>query len=295
MDLVVDYAGVDGNAPPDLKAAYAAGLRCGIVRASYSAWSDGTAARDADAIRNTGMVFGGYGFPDLDAGAPSMAAQAKAAFDGARPRPGVDLPIAMDVEFARGILATHQGASLLEARLHLAGAVGDYRKALADVQGADPLLYISQRVADTDDTDTLAGAADDAIRGMAAWLARYVLATRAPAETDADYLSRLPAPPVPKAIGGPDDWWFRQYQGDALRFPGFSSTVDCDVFHPLVLGSTGTRVQWTQRRIGATPDGGCGPETVAALLAFQNRAGLVPTGVVNLSTFAKLAWTAPAA
>lgn len=296
MDLVIDYAAVDDNATPDLDAARLAGLTAGIIRASYSKWQDLTCRRDADRFRKAGMKFGGYGFPDLDAGAPSMAAQGKAAVDGAGLIAGVDMPMWIDIEFARGILATHQGDSLVDARTHLAGAIADYRKAVEDAQGVGAGLYGSARVLDTDDTDTLNGDANAALSGMPGWLARYVLASRLPAETTQDFLSRLPAPPVPKCVGGADDWWFRQYQGDAIRFPGFTSTVDCDVFHALTLGAHGTRVLWVQSRLpGVTRDGGFGPETLAALILFQAKCKLVPTGCVDLSTFIALAWQAPIA
>ncbi len=47
-------------------------------------------------------------------------------------------------------------------------------------------------------------------------------------------------------------------------------------------------VKTLQTRIGATPDGGFGPDTEAKLRAFQRLAGLVPDGIAGPATWAKL-------
>ena len=62
MIIGLDYASVDGNKKPDLAAAYKAGARFAFVRGAYGAWSDPTAKRDADDVRESGMVFGAYLF-----------------------------------------------------------------------------------------------------------------------------------------------------------------------------------------------------------------------------------------
>ena len=66
MMLGVDYASVDSNGRPNLDAAKAVGLRFAFVRATYAKWADLTCARDRDAIRAAGLVFGAYMFPVMN-------------------------------------------------------------------------------------------------------------------------------------------------------------------------------------------------------------------------------------
>ena len=53
-------------------------------------------------------------------------------------------------------------------------------------------------------------------------------------------------------------------------------------------GDTGEIVVAAQRELGVTPDGIFGPRTLAAVRVFQERHGLLPTGVVDARTWAAL-------
>jgi hypothetical protein len=91
-------------------------------------------------------------------------------------------------------------------------------------------------VLDGDDADALH--AELALREAAdcpLWLARYPIATRRPAVLDPGAIAALPWPPTPRAWSAPAP--FHQYQGDALMFPGFSSTVDITRFRGDDLGA----------------------------------------------------------
>lgn len=112
-------------------------------------------------------------------------------------------------------------------------------------------------------------------------------ATRSRRESRRSLRSIAP-PPTPKFAGA--TWHIHQFQGDAVGFPGFSSTVDIDRFNPLELGISGGRVSWLQQRVGCAVDGSFGPATEMAVRAFQESHGLVVTGTMDVATFAALTW-----
>lgn len=281
MILGCDYAAVDGNRPPDLQAAHRAGIRFAIVRATYGTAVDPHCARDRDAIRAAGMTFGAYLFPLMGASNPPAETQVKAALAAAGLVRGRDLPLALDIEFPRGIAATGR------TRTEVAEWIGRAVAAIRDQAGCDPLIYSSARVIDGQDSDSLAGAADEAIRGCPLWLARYPFKARIPAQTGID----VAPPPVPAVAGDPDGWWAHQFQGDALGLPGFSSTVDLSRWNPLRRGATGARVAWVRQRLGLAAGSAWDDELDAAVVALQLHAGLVADGVVGPQTFAAMAWT----
>ncbi len=289
MILGADFASVDGNRRPDLAAAYRAGVRFVFIRSAYADWQDPTAARDRDAIRVAGMTFGAYLFPLAGASHPPPETQVKAALAGASLIPGKDFPLVLDIEFPGGIHATGR------TRTEVAAWIGRARQAVRDQTGVDPMIYSSARVTDGTDSDALAGAADEAIRGCPLWLARYPFKEQIPAVIGAAAAAiRIDeaGPPTPRAAGDADDWWAWQYQGDAVGLPGFSATVDLDRWNPLRRGSRGARVTWAQRRLGmaeGTP-GAWDDAMEAAVVAFQLHHGLIADGVVGPATFAALAW-----
>ena len=106
MTFFIDYASVDRDAPPGLERAKGAGLRGAIVRGAYSTWADPTCARDREAIRAAGLVFGAYLMPDFDVGAPEPEEQVRLFFASAGLIPGQDLVPIIDLEWSRGIAAT---------------------------------------------------------------------------------------------------------------------------------------------------------------------------------------------
>lgn len=282
MILGCDYASVDANHVPDFAAARAAGVRFVIVRASYSTQHDPTAARDRDAIRVAGLTYGAYAFLVMNHDSPSPEDQVQAAFASAGLIPGRDLSLVLDVEFPHGIQAT--GRTRPELGTWIGRAV-----AAAKHGGCEPMIYSSARVLDGTDSDALAGAADEAIRGCPLWLARYPYRTKIRAITN---LADLAPPPVPHVGGDADGWTAHQFQGDAVQMLGFSSTVDLSRWNPLRKGARGARGAWVQRRLGMAE----GTPAVwddameAAVLAFQLARGLEPDGIIGPATFAALAW-----
>lgn len=279
MMLGLDYASVDGNKPPDLAAARAAGLRFAFVRATYSKWADATALRDRDAIRKAGLVFGAYLFPVMDETAAEPEEQVAAFVLAAELDRSNDFAPVLDLEWPGGIAKT--GRSRTDVAAWIERAVG----ALHAAYGCLPIVYSSTRVLAGTDDDALAGAATHALEGCPLWLARYPYKTRIDAQLKT--YEALTPPPTPN--GDPDGWWIHQFQGDALRFPGFSATVDLDRFNTLELGATGSRVVWVQKRLGLIePD--FGAATSAAVKAFQVKQGLEADGIVGAATFAALSW-----
>ena len=282
----IDYAAVDGDAAPDLAAAIAAGVRFAIIRGSYERWPDPTCARDRDAIRTAGLTYGAYMFALPGPAHPTPEEQVATFEAGAHLNPGQDLPAVIDIEFpGKGIAAT--GLSRVELAAWIGRAVAELERRF----GCKPMVYTSARVLDDVDADCLAGAADAALAECPLWLARYALATRQPGRLDAD---GIPLPPLPRIAGAM--LWAHQYQGDAVRVPGFNATVDLSRWFPLGIGEAGARVQWVHSRLGAaalTPganEAGVG----AAVRAYQAAHGLTADGVIGPATFARLAWEQPA-
>jgi len=290
-----DYASVDKNAPPNASAAKTAGVTFAIVRGSYKTWTDPTARRDAEAWRAAGVTFGAYMFPVLDRGAPSPAEQVRAfARSGAVQK--FDLPPTLDVEFPGGIKKT--GRTRAELLGWVLEAVAEMKREF----GCSPFVYTSARVWDGDDSDSLDadkngfGALHPTMSECPLWLARYPYKTRLPAIGDTreerKVVDALPWPPVPRAWGDAHNVWIHQYQGDALKMPGFTSTVDLNRFRSLARGEAGERVRWLQRRVKlaeGTP--GIFDEALEdAVREVQSRAGLVADGVVGPRTFARVAW-----
>jgi peptidoglycan hydrolase-like protein with peptidoglycan-binding domain len=130
-----------------------------------------------------------------------------------------------------------------------------------------------------------------------AWLAKpwpWKIRTTAHRDISKPFSGGACDPQVPIPWGG-GNWWIHQYQGDAINWPGFSNTVDCNRFNLMYPGDKGARVSWVQRRVGAAPDGSYGPKTEAAVKNFQNKNGLSADGVIGPLTFAPLCWATPTA
>jgi murein L,D-transpeptidase YcbB/YkuD len=112
---------------------------------------------------------------------------------------------------------------------------------------------------------------------------------------DAARVDALQDPPVPPAWGDATNWWIHQYQGDAVKLPGFpTGNVDMNRFNVMSVGATGDRVRWVQRRLGVAQTGAYDSATDATVRAFQQRKGLMPSGVIDPRSFAYISWERPA-
>lgn len=288
--LGVDYASVDGNKPPDLKKAAKAGMEFAIVRATYGTSRDGAFQRDWKALAAAGIVRGAYMFPVMHkdrAPEPQVAAFAAAVKAAGGLVRDKDLPPVLDVEFPKGIKATGM------TRLQCLDWVQRAAMALEDTFDCLPILYTSARVWDGEDEDALDAdrVPTPALVDCPLWLARYPYKIRIASHHRPEEREGLKVPPVPKQLGDATDVWIHQYQGDAVGFPGFSSTVDLNRFFLLMHGDKGERVRWVQHRLGGLkPDGDFGPKTEARVRYHQTERGLPGTGVVDVRTFASLAW-----
>lgn len=280
-----DYASVDANKPPNVAAAKAAGISFAIIRGSYRDWVDPTFLRDAQAWRSAGVVVGGYMF--FIAGA-SIKTQVEALRRGLGGAISSDLPPTIDVEFPGGIRAT--GLSRREILEHAVEAIDLMTETFARA----PMVYTSARVWDGEDEDALD--ADRVYPEIGArvaqcplWLARYPLRTRIPAVTRPDGFAW---PPVPRAWGGSAAGgpWIHQYQGDAIKMPGFSATVDLNRFRALRHGDEGERVKWLQRKLDLAEGmpGVFDDLLDDAVRDFQRGCSLVADGVVGPRTFARV-------
>lgn len=288
MYLGIDIASVDGNKLVDWTAARAAGVRFAVFRGTYKTWIDPTWAKEAARCRAAGIVVGAYLFPVMALDAPSAVEQVGTLASALGPIPLGDLAPTLDVEFPGGIAKT--GRSRSELLAWVVEAVTEMRR----VFRVTPMIYTSARVWDGEDADSLN--ADEladlppGITGLVEcplWLARYPYKTRIDAVTEASTVDALALPPVPEAWG-PSNVWIHQYQGDALRLSGFTSTADLNRFFDLRIGSTGDRCKWLQRRLGLSQDGIFGPNTHKAVEDYQRVNGLTVDGIVGPRTFAYL-------
>ena len=301
--LGCDTASVDGNAPPNYPAARRADVEFTYLRKCEHVYADQYYARDAGAARSVGIVVGAYLMPSwaTDAAKPKVqvAAFKKA---GGEILPGKDLPPALDVESGMrgGFMMTKRSKpELIEMLRQLV-------LEMQDAFGCRPMIYTAQ----TQWWD-LGCPGPDAVPWITEcplWLktaypvparsAVYAGPVREPhfgdgspegPDADPQDLHRIPDP------WRETDWWLHQIQGDALRFPGFSATVDVDRMRVTQRGDQGPHVKWLQRRLtpyGVTlpADGDFGPATESAVRAFQTTHGLSADGVVGPRTFAAIAW-----
>jgi GH25 family lysozyme M1 (1,4-beta-N-acetylmuramidase) len=276
--LGVDIASVDGNGAVNWAAAKSAGLRFVILRACYGTvldpdfhgyWTAAGAAR---------VKRGAYLFLRF-AGDATPEVQVDALLDIiGQPSPD-DLPPTIDLEFPGG----HRppGMSAKEALDFYLRAVEHFTRRC----GFSPMTYTSYVV--WVDPDGLANQTAPELADTPMWVKYWPWAVHTIAHIDPTVIGALPNPPCPPPWG--DSWAFEQYQGDAIKWPGFEATTDCDRFNTLAIGAKGDFVRWVQRRVHVTVDGAYGPQTAAAVSRFQTSKGLNGDGVVGLDTFGYLA------
>jgi GH25 family lysozyme M1 (1,4-beta-N-acetylmuramidase) len=297
MQLGIDYASVDDNAPPNwalAKQPSADGSRLtfAIVRGAYGNWSDTTCIRDWSGIKAAGLVRGSYLYPRYKNGQGELMpimSQVAALQHAIKAGGGLDaykdLPPAIDIE--SGGSPTSFGCTAEQALVW-------YREIWNEMQlafGVRPLIYTSGRVWLEDLDNQMA----PDLATSAAWLAKpwpWKAKTTAHRDITKPFSNGAYDPQVPIPWGG-GNWWIHQYQGDAVNFPGFTHTVDINRFNLMRIGEKGARVSWVQRRVGTKPDGDFGPKTETAVKTFQSQHKLTADGVIGPLTFAPLCWTPP--
>lgn len=290
----IDYASVSGNATPDWRAAKRVGIGFALVRASHAlysnsrkAWSIVPDAHYARDWKKIPITKGPYMFPEPRA-AMKPQDQVKVFADAVNAQGGlergVNLPPVLDIEFPGGLVK-----SRLTRRTALQWMKDAYM-AIGEHFDVNPILYTSARVWDGEDddalnADTMMELAED-LKDCPLWLARY---PQGYGPGKAKLVPPTQNPPVPK-MWGKDNLWIHQYQGNALKCPGFTGGVDMNDFKEVKIGAVGEKVKWIQKRCGAKPDGIFGPNTQKALSTYQKLKGLKVTGFVDINTFAALAW-----
>jgi hypothetical protein len=263
--IVLDYASVDGNAPPDFAKVKAAGASAVIFRGAYgyagSAHLDPTIHRDSAAARAAGLRVGAYLFLSYDASPVFQAA----ALDAVYGRQAGDLPVALDLEMDHPPPGTDAMRRLQIAEQAIA--------ALRSLYGQRSVMVYTSLQQWLDHFGDL----DSAALGSAPlWLKTpYAWNLRNPPKLDsAGPLGQLPRPW--RRPGSPGAW-LQQFQGDALGWDGFSSTVDLSQFLTWRDSAVDSRSTWVknlapnvatwQALHGLDADGIIGPATFSALCA----------------------------
>jgi GH25 family lysozyme M1 (1,4-beta-N-acetylmuramidase) len=288
--LGLDTASVGGNKNPDWVQARDQGtMRYAIIRSNFGVWPDPVFRRDWPKIKDAGLVRGAYLFlrfphPKYRHRPPDPVAQAEAFIKTVGTLEHSDFPPSLDVEFPGGRAATGMTAAQLMKGVRAAW------KALKDHYGVAPIIYTSARVWRED----LGNAAAPDLVESPLWLTPYPFKP-GPAVIDLDRIAkRRRDPKIPTPWGDPTNWWIHQYQGDAVRLPGFrTGNIDMNFFNTMLPGAAGDRVKWVQRRLGIPETGTFDAAMETALGAFQSKSGLPPAPLVDPQTFAFLCWSNP--
>lgn len=263
----VDYASIDGN-KLDAAKLRAWPARFAIVRGAFfdggQMLADPHLARDRGDLQSADIRVGSYLILHWSHVQPEDQARAFIAAYGAQ-RPG-ELPPSLDLEAdsAKAIGMTHAAA------LEWAHRAYDVLAAYYGVV----MVYTSSRV-----WIDVFGGLPSKMGTAPLWIKiPYAYkAKNAPHPETAGTVGVLPAPWADPSSAGA---WIEQYQGDAIKVPGLSSTVDLDVLLMYREGCGDTRDRWVsaqlsrhnvttvaelQRLYGLTADGVCGVDTLCAL------------------------------
>lgn len=277
--LGIDIASVDGNGTPDWDAAQQQGhLRFVGLRAVEGLTTDSSFAMYRAQLDARGIPNFPYLIMTPNVGTPE--AQADKALEVVAAFNNHYFPLALDVEGNRhGLSADEWLDWVIRAKVRVQTALG-----------VPPLLYTSRVY--WVDPDGLNNPAAPELVDCTPWWKYWPYKQRTQAVYDPAIIDKLAAPPAPPPFG--DAWIIGQYQGDALRYPGFRSTVDMDRLHMQKQGDKGDSVKWLQRRLpGIDIDGDFGPKTADAVKAFQAQKKLTIDGLVGLDTTQRLAWVPP--
>ena len=281
MNIVIDYALVDGNGLPRwvdlLKACDRAGSRfAGVIfRGAFGTDPDPTVRRDWESAQHAGLTTGAYLFLRDRQNQP-VVDQVHAFADNVGTLTANDFVPIIDVE------DTWPSAEAELEALHVAW------RAMKDIYGVPPMLYDSNRVW-TEDLHNLPAAE---MLASPQWVAKpWPLHPRSPALLSPKPFALGRYEPIVPAPWGATNWWLHQYQGDALPVPGFTDTVDLSRFHLMREGTTGPRAAWVLRRLGWGIQTVFDAAMVGRLRAYQAAHGLVADGIIGLKTFTRICWT----
>jgi lysozyme len=257
-----------------------------IIRASGGGGPDQYFRRTWPKLKEAGLVRGAYlflSFPRKGSWPSSPVRQARAFIATVGNLDQSDLAPALDVE-----ADTWQNTGMRPPQL-LDGVRAAW-KTLRDYYGVAPIIYTSRRVW----IEVLGSLPAPDLAESPLWVKDYPYKLRQPAHYDPQPFAggRLD-PRMPAPWGDAANWWIHQYQGDALRLPGFVRTVDLNRFNTMARGAAGDRVRWVQRRLGIPQSGAFDAAMERAVRAFQNKKGIDVDGVINPQTFAYLSRSAP--
>lgn len=297
MILGLDTASVAGNKNPDWQKARAAGFSFAIIRANWGTTIDKVFSRDWDKIKAAGMTRGAYMFLRSDKKAATPEVQAETFIKAVGKLDLTDFPPVLDVEYG-GNGRSDTGLTVAQCldRIHRAYEV------LSKYYNANPIIYTSARVWLDDLNNTNA----PSLASSPLWLAQYVVGNSKPPLMTPSNIKNPPVPPPwagddkPNTVLSPrrkilytsSNWWIHQFQGNAIKAPGFpTGNVDINRFNVMLKGEQGTRVKWAQRNLGMLRINGIFDNTMdKAVRAFQETYGLVSDGIIGPRTFAIMAW-----
>jgi hypothetical protein len=281
-----DVADVDGNGSIGWVTAKAAGMSFVILRASESTTPDKDFKVYRAGARAAGIQTGAYMFLRFPTTQLVHTAQPEVQVDAFLDVIGTlyadELPPTIDLELpsGRGALSAQQVLDwFLRAHRYLKAKLG-----------YAPMTYTSYVF--WVDPAGLANLPAPELADTPLWVKYWPWKEHTVAQRDPAVIGALPAPPCPSPWN--DAWMAEQYQGDAIKWPGFVSTMDCDRWHVLRQGDKNPTVGWAQRRLGGlVVDDIFGPATEARVMAFQKEKGLRVDGVIGNWTFAPLARSNP--
>jgi peptidoglycan hydrolase-like protein with peptidoglycan-binding domain len=275
----IDIASIDGNATPDWTIARQQGhLQFVGLRAAEGLTPDTwypTYRRQLDAI-------GVPHFPYLllTANLDTPENQAQKALDVVGTLNSHYFPLALDVEGSRRGLTADQWL----------GWIIRAKRVIKETIGVPPLLYSSRTY--WVDPAGLNNLPAPELTECLGWWKFWQLPPNSPANYDPTSINQLPPPPIPPPWQ--TQFGIHQYQGDALHYPGFKSTVDLNRLHVQRQGDAGDGVKWIQQRLPAlVVDGVFGPKTDNAVKTFQTQKKITVDGIVGLETLQLLAWEPP--
>ena len=275
----IDIASVDGNGTPDWAAAHQQGhLQFVALRAAEGLTPDSwypTYRRQLDAI-------GVPNFPYLllTANLDTPENQAQGALAAIGTLNDHYFPLALDVEGSRRGLTAAQWL----------GWIVRAKRVIEETIGVPPLLYSSRSY--WIDPEGLNSLPAPELTNCLGWWKFWRLSTDMPASYDPIIIDQLPPPPAPPPWQA--QFGIHQFQGDALHYPGFKSTVDLNRLHVQRQGDEGDSVRWIQRRVpGLIIDGVFGPKTDGAIKTFQIQNKITADGIVGLDTLQRLSWEPP--